>query len=766
MHSWPLLPGLSCILASPIELAAQYVMDGIVRDSATGAPLSNVEITVQGQGRAGSVCTTPSGRFRIIGLLAGPVDMRVRRIGYHPREIGTHLPLSAPLDVTLASPNVIPNVVPLEDLVARPERRGDVTAALDHVITRDEIATLTFLGEDAYRTLTRTPGVTADEMSARFRMRGAEQEEVLVRLDGMTLVDPFHLNDLSGTLSIVDGHWIERATVSAAGFGAQYGDRTGGVVEFVTPEPSAMGHRLFLSASLTHLRIASEGVWGGGRGGWIVSARRGVPDLMLSALGRASSFSAGYSDGMAKLTLSPTPNHTLFAHLLTGADRFDARLDLGQTLSRSRSRRVYSWLQWQAGWSATLRTETVLALTGISPHREVDFYPQYLDGVSDRRRLRQLSLRHEVEWTVGRAFGGRAGVEIQRGQSRYDYAFRAPIVILTSLQAAEAYADTGTTRIARDGTTVAAYLSSRVRFWNRVDVETGLRYDHASHAGVPRVEPRVRGRLALTDEVVLFGSWGRYSQAKGLQALDVVEGERIWTVQRATQTTTGLEWRLGGGVRVQAEGYRRTVTQPWTRHVNIELGFAIIPESGDNTLYVVPVRSRAEGIELEVEGPLGPRFRWHAGYSLSRVEDLLEATWVPRTYDQRHAAALDGAWHLGRRWSVSAAWQAHSGWPITEPDFVRYTIRGGHVLPRYDYLRLGESRLPVYHRLDLRLRHDRRVAGSTLGISLDLVNVLNRRNVRGMSYTGIVDPQGIITAQRTALSMAPFAPMVMVSWGH
>ena len=132
--------------------------------------------------------------------------------------------------------------------------------------------------------IARLPGLAGDDFTASFWVRGAPNGELLARLDGVELIEPFHLKDIEGALSIVDPQVVQRLDLMTGGFTAEFGTRSAAVLTMESKTPTAS--RSSVGLSLTGLGASNQGVLANQRGRWLVAARRGYPDVALKVAGR------------------------------------------------------------------------------------------------------------------------------------------------------------------------------------------------------------------------------------------------------------------------------------------------------------------------------------------------------------------------------------------------------------------------------------------------------------------------------------------------
>lgn len=109
--------------------------------------------------------------------------------------------------------------IALDDFVVTPSRFGisSQPVVAGATLTAADLTALPQLGEDLFRTLVRLPGLASDDFTSKFWVRGAPNAQVLARFDGVDLIEPFHLKDIDGALSIVDLPSIARVDLVTGG---------------------------------------------------------------------------------------------------------------------------------------------------------------------------------------------------------------------------------------------------------------------------------------------------------------------------------------------------------------------------------------------------------------------------------------------------------------------------------------------------------------------------------------------------------------------
>ncbi|HRX90253.1 MAG TPA: TonB-dependent receptor plug domain-containing protein, partial [Steroidobacteraceae bacterium] len=137
--------------------------------------------------------------------------------------------------------------------------------------------------DDPLRALRALPGL-ATGVSARPYIRGSLSEDTLIRFDGVTLLDPFHLKSFHSLISAIDPAAVDHMEVYSGGFPVRYGTRSGGVID-IAPRSRDSGHENAVSLSLLTVGASSVGSSERWPLEWLVAARLGTITLVLEPLG-------------------------------------------------------------------------------------------------------------------------------------------------------------------------------------------------------------------------------------------------------------------------------------------------------------------------------------------------------------------------------------------------------------------------------------------------------------------------------------------------
>ncbi len=721
-------------------------VSGVVLDMETGEPVVGVHLELLGDASdvAGlRTVTVADGRFHFDGVVGGEVLIRARRVGYRPVTITDTIPSSdvaAPVHFLTLLLERAP--APLAGVIVTPGHYGVLDQKLGgaQTLSRDQITAAPQVGEDVFRLIGRLPGVAASDFSAAFRVRGGANEELLVTLDGLPLVEPYHLKDFDGALSIVDAGAVGGLELSAGGFGAAYGDRLTGLLDLRTREAEPGPPRTELALTLTALRGTSRGGFDDGRGNWLLSARLGFLDYALRLAGEdRDDFHPRYGDVFAKVSWRPNPEHRVALHFLSADDRLRFQSAIEEPLLVTAYDSRYLWATWQAQLDERVEARTMLSVGALGWNRQADRF-SYMQSrpdlaIRDQRRYQVVTARQDFSWAPVDRMLFNWGAEVRRATADYDYLRMQRLIFVDTAHGSNALKtrqDTLRLVPELEGTTVALYLSQRSRPWSAVTTEVGIRLDRQSYTGERQISPRASIALSLDPRTTLRTAWGAYAQAQGLHELQVQDGEDSFAAaERAHQRVASVERYFGRSITGRLEAYdrRQSVVRP--RWMGLDQILELLPEVGPDRRRIAPTSARARGVELFIQRDAGvvDPLTWSASYALASSHETVAERLVPRPLDQRHSASVDASYRFGDAWRVSAAWVYHSGWPSTEVNYEADTLAGRYIILNRVFGPRNAARQPAYKRMDLRVTHRFNVGQGRVTTFLDVFNVFNRQFV-------------------------------------
>ncbi|HKP14469.1 MAG TPA: TonB-dependent receptor, partial [Gemmatimonadaceae bacterium] len=546
----------------PSARAARLVrLGGMVRDTVNGATLAGARIELLGTQL--STRSSEDGHFRFGAVPAGIYTVRVTRMGYEPITIDGMSLLGdlreAPLSLSMRR-----RTVALSEMIITPGHFGLLQgdAGAGQSLSRETLETIPQLGEDIYRAVSRLPGVTADDFSAKFGVRGGTGDEMYVALDGLELVEPFHLKDVGGAFSIIDIQTLGTASLNTGGFSAEYGDRLAGVFTLTTSDPRTDGVHGSVGVSAMNARATVQGGFAGGKGGWVLSARPGYLDMALKFTEIRDSIQPRYYDLFAKARYDLPGGGRIALHALRAGDTFRfLKKDEPNIFSGYGSSYAWATLDDQF-FDDRLHMQTVLSRSAISWQRHGENYSKagvQTALIDDARALDRIGVRQDWTFDATRSVMFKWGVDAKRESASYDYlrvlGARQPDGSRTGRN------DSISTVLAPRADKLALYVAPRVQLLPSLTIEAGARFDRSSLTDESILSPRLNVSWQPYERTVVRAAWGGYSQSQSLFSLQAEDGVSTFgRAERSEQRTIGVEQSLPKGMTARVEVYERLLT--------------------------------------------------------------------------------------------------------------------------------------------------------------------------------------------------------------
>lgn len=571
--------------------------------------------------------------------------------------------------------------------------------------------------DDAIHAVRSLPGIVSNA-SGRPYIRGSLSEDVLVRYDGITLLDPFHLKNFQSLISAIDPAVVDHIEVFSGGFPVQYGRRSGGVIDIAAPSVQS-GYQNQAGLSLISAGLSTIGKSDSMPMEWLGSIRRSTLDLIDpvdDGFGTPQ-----FADSLGRLRWMTEKGAWTAGWLL-----LDDRLELGDEdegeQATARYRDEYFWLSRQHRFSDALQSRTSIVATSAERTREGELQrPGVVSGLlGEKRSFDAVDLTSDwtyessesSSYTFGGAFGStRAAYAYSRVSE-----FAPDVALEFNRSTAEQLDYTANPKVI----TASIYAANRRR-WANFEAEVGLRIDaqHYERDGNhSQVSPRLNLRYDVRDRLRLYASAGRFTQAQHVEEWRVEEAQqRPDAAQVSIHSVLGAEYELAGGGSVGLEIYskRWTTTAPYFD--NALDAFSLLPDLTPDRVRVAPNASEASGLEFRATRPLSDHFTGWGTLAWSRVaDDFRDGGDVLRSWDQPLSLSTGIAWTTSRA-SVSLLAGWHTGWPRTPTSVAPFELGARNT-----------ARWSDFYSLDIRGSWGWQLPHGDLTMVLDVTNSTNRGN--------------------------------------
>ena len=615
------------------------------------------------------------------------------------------------------APDTPPSLAPI---VVNVERNPD--KAGKSVWQGEELRTVPGALGDPLRALQSLPGVAvANDASVAPAIRGTRPADNAYYVDGLPVAYLFHAGD---AVSVLHPSLVKDFELYSSGFGAQYGDVTGGVLDVGLRRPRTDRFGGTLDASLLGANVLLEGPVTQGQS-FYVGANRSFLDLLIK---NAKDTTSGvtveipsYSDYQAKYLWALNDANTL-SFIATGAKDHIALSvpssstvaqqdpilsgDLAQDTSFGTQALVWAADVGQGydntlalGHTRTLDT-TVLAAAGrVSTDDNARFVREQL-----RARVAQ---DHDVL----------AGADYRHADLGIDLDLSNPLCTEFDPQCDFTSAAKAQLHRMLAVNTWDSYLKDRWHIAGPLTLVLGVRHNADEYLNRAYTEPRLGAEWLLPDDLLLTAAWGRYNQQPDAQQIAPAVGNTGLDHLRATHSVLGVTGKVDHGWSWKVEGYVKSLTNlvtsdPLQNYVN----------GGSGT---------ARGLEVLIRKDNSGRWSGWLAVSLarSRLHDDATGQSFSFQYDQPVIVNLVTNYQVSEHVLFGFKWAYHSG-NLDTPIIGTGTYPDGRLRPLYGPT--DSERLPAYHRLDLRLEQ---TVSPTYKRYLSILNAYNRHNISGYQYS-------------------------------
>ena len=706
------------LLFAFIQLNAQSgIISGFISDSSSAEALIGANVILQetGQGMA----TDINGYYIIQDITPGNYVLMVSYVGFKLKKEKLKISdgQSIKLDISLSEDVV--ELTQIEVTAEQIQRKSNIQPSKINLSPRMMKAAPALAEPDLFRTIQALPGVlTTSEFSTGLVIRGGNTDQNLILLDGVTVYNPSHLGGIFSNF-IVDG--VKEAELIKGAYNAEYGGRLSAVLNIISREGNQKKFEGKANLSLLSAQATIEGPFY--KGAWVFSGRRTYFDKIFQNVPTIPPYY--FYDIQSHIYTDLTSKDRLSLSFYNGVD--DLLFDTFGLTGRWGNRTV----------SAQYRRVFSEKLIGNFLYANSLFFTEFglggSNGLVSDNQIDDATVAANFSWFKSSESTLKFGAQIKNLGFLYTNSFNDSLQFEINTKPKE----------------FANYMKLKYSASKRLILEPGLRinlYDVYSDSIFPDL--RFGMKYLLNDNRYLNFSVGNYHQFIATFQDDYnpnildqwIAVDNSVSPAKSSQIVLGYEEYIKDLYKIQVEGYYKDIRNLFTFEESRATTDEAISDSVLSDI-VTPSDGYAYGLELFAQKMSGRLSGWLAyTFSVSRksMNSIFygEEEEYYNSWDRTHSFSALGNYIFNNKWDMNWKLSLQSGQAYTPIigyynqilpeglDEVYRTIPGTRNSARYS----------PYSRLDLGIVYHTKLFGSKMDIYVQVINILNRKNIFRKSY--------------------------------
>lgn len=619
---------------------------------------------------------------------------------------------------------------------------------IDQIDDETRERTPRLLGEKDVLAATRYfSGVNREtDVSTGYTVRGGSIDQNLVIIDDAPIYHSFHS---FGMYSIMNEDALKQMNLIKSGFPARYGGRLSSVVELITKDGDMQNFQTEVGTGLIATKLSVQGPIIKDKLAFLLSGRSSHINRIVPLFSPDSqNVKYTFDDFNAKLVWKLNNKNRFFISAYKGSDRF---VGTENTATWGFSSKI--------GWgntTATLRWNHIFhpkwfANTSIiyTDYKAYSYQGDSILSLSFESGVRDYIFKNDIDYFRNDKHHVKAGFQFIAHQ--YTPSNTISYDTLSNYTQKQNYLNEE----------FAIYLEDEYKLNEKLSFNVGTRFSGYHFRRNTRFywEPRILNTYLFAKNFSLKSSYGRMIQYAHFLNSTIGIGipTDLWIPstnkikpQISDQFTTGIFLNDSKHWKLSLETYYKNQQQVITSgpNTNILNSIFMIDNPNDSLTWddkVIAGRVRSYGFEAQLEyrhAKYGTMTSYTLSYTKAKYDEINDANWFWANTDRRHNFTTSLWYKFHKNWTISAAWIFTTGIPFTLPEssYIALGHEPGNVNESFgmsqntvmyflnEYKGKNIYRMSNYHKLDINLAYEKKIANREFDFQIGVINAYNRKN--------------------------------------